>query len=294
MVPANRENPNLFEFLDVEAKSETRYEDEAIASNLYYVSLPYSLAIMAGVENEITKSNMSKQNDWLLSVIPEAKTIYTLNFDRIKAYIPDCEKLKSCDSFYYAHDCKKQCFLIEFKATTKDKLLKLLALDTDDQDAIIKKVTHSKTILNGFQFNREEASDKIVARTHIVVVYDGKNNVASSSQIRSALPRKTRRTDGGKQQRASRQNISKKEIDQPTKRFAEHVQRKLGFCSVTKKEFPGAAFPDENPRFTTFMTATDFSKAVDVLFKDWNWGDYASYFTKDSAVDTSGKTLEPV
>lgn len=293
MVPANRDNPNLFDFLDSEVGYEPRQKDEVIASNLYYVSFPNALAFVAGTTDESKIKEMREQNNWLQSVIPEAQTVAVLNFDRIKEYLPDHQGLKSCDAFFYESDCAKKCFLIEFKATSKEKLLKLLDVDTDNRDAIIKKVTHSKVILQKVCFTQGEADDDVVSRTHIVVVYDGKNTIATPTVTRNLLPRKTKCTDGGRQQRASIQRAtSKKEIDQPTKRFADYVQKKVGFCSVTKKELPGAAFPDDNPRFATFMTATDFAKAVDFLFKTWDWGDYTPYFS--AAVGSTEKTLDPV
>lgn len=296
MDPANKDKLLIFEFLESEAHCTPRQKDDVIASNLYYVSLPHSLGILSGVTDEAQRSEMQKQNNWLQSIIPGAQNVYVLNFDKIKEYVPDCHELKSCDAFFYKSNSEK-CFLIEFKATTKEKLIKMLDLKTDKGDALIKKIAHSKTILERVCFNSEETLEDLVARTHVVIVYDGKNTEASSTAVRSLLPQKKQSANNGKQKQASFQRgSSKKEISQPTKRFADCIQQKYGFCSVTKKEFPGAAYPDDSPRHATFMTALDFSKAVDALFSDWGWGDYLPYFTgmTSDANEAVEKVLEPV
>lgn len=291
MVLINRDNPNLFDFLEAEVGCEPRQKDEIIASNLYYVSLPNSLAIVAGTADELKAKEMNKQNEWLQLAIPDAKTVPVLNFDRIKEYLSECQGLKSCDAFFYESDPAKKCFLIEFKATSKDRLLKLLDIDTDNSDAIIKKVTHSKVVLRKVGFTREKTDDDIVSRTHVVVVYDGKNTTATSMVVRNLLPQKRKCIGKGKQQRATQQSgTSKKEINQPTKRFADYVEKKVGFCAITKKEFPGSAFPDDNPRFATFMTTIDFARAVDALLKTWDWGEYTPYFS--ATVGLTESTLE--
>ncbi len=296
MDPTNKEILRIFDFLEVEAHCLPKQADEVIASNLYYVSFPHSLGIISGVGDEDQIAEMREQNDWLQSVIPEAPNVRVINFDRIKEYILDLQQLKSCDAYFYKSDSGK-CFLIEFKATTKEKLLKMLDLKTDDADALIKKVAHSKTILEKVCFNTTGTPDDLVARTHVVIVYDGKNTEASSLAVRDLLPQKKRCASSGKQSRASFQGkSSRKEIDQPTKRFADYIQQKLGFCSVTKKEFPGSAYPDDSPRYASFMTARDFSKAVYALFVDWDWGDYFPYFNAATTASTENteKVLEPV
>lgn len=296
MDPANKDILRIFDFLEVEAHCLPKQADEVIASNLYYVSFPHSLGIISGVGDEDQIAEMREQNNWLQSVIPEAPNVRVINFDRIKEYILDLQQLKSCDAYFYKSDSGK-CFLIEFKATTKEKLLKMLNLKTDNADALIKKVAHSKTILEKVCFNTAGTPDDLVARTHVVIVYDGKNTEASSLAVRDLLPQKKRCASSGKQSRASFQGkSSRKEIDQPTKRFADYIQQKLGFCSVTKKEFPGSAYPDDNPRYASFMTARDFSKAVYALFVDWDWGDYCPYFNAATTASTENteKVLEPV
>lgn len=296
MDPANKDVLRIFDFLEVEAHCSPIQEDEVIASNLYYVSFPNSLGMISGAPDQSQRDEMHKQNNWLQSVIPEASAVHVINFDRVKGYISDYQQLKSCDAYFYKSDPGK-CFLIEFKATTKEKLLKMLDLKTDSADALIKKVAHSKTILEKVCFNAAGTPDDLVARTHVVIVYDGKNTEASTLAVRDLLPQKKRRTSSGKQMRASfQEKTSRKEIDQPTKRFADYVQQKLGFCSVTKKEFPGSAYPDDSPRYASFMTARDFSKAVYALFVDWDWGDYLPYFTAATAAstETAEKVMEPV
>lgn len=296
MVPASKVSLNLFDCLDSESRHLPQQKDEVIASNLYFVSLPYSLGLLSGVTDENQRKEMCRKNNWLHSVVPEAQDIPVLNVDKIKEYIPEYKMLQSCDAFFYS-PAPGKCFLLEFKAIEKEKLLKMLDLNTDDKDAIIKKVTHSKTILEAVHFNREEIPDDIVPRTHVVIVYDGKNTEASSGRVRDLLPQKKKCVTSGKQRRASFQGrSSRKEIEQPTKRFAEYIRQKLGFCAVTKKELPGFAYPDDNPRCATFMTVQDFAKAVDSLFAAWDWGDYFQYFTYSvpAGIDVAEKTLDPV
>lgn len=292
---SNKDVLRIFDFLEIESHCTPSHEDEVIASNLHYVSFPHSLGIISGVPDKNQRDEMHKQNDWLYSVIPEAPNVHVINFDRIKEYIPDYRQLKSCDAYFYNSDLGK-CFLIEFKATTKDKLLKMLDLKTDNADALIKKVAHSKTILENVCFNVNGTPDSLVSRTHVVIVYDGKNTEASSLVVRDLLPQKKKHESSGKQKRASFQGRpSRKEIDQPTKRFAEYIQQNIGFCSVTKKDFPGSAYPDDSPRYASFMTARDFSKAVCTLFVDWDWGDYFPYFTATATpIETTEKVLDPV
>lgn len=298
MDPANKDRLCIFDCLESEAHSTPRQKDEVIASNLYYVSLPYSLGILSGVTDEDRKKKMCDLNDWLQSIISDAYNVYVLNFDKIKEYISDCRELKSFDAYFYNSNSGK-CFLIEFKATTKEDLIKnkMLDLRTDNADALVRKVAHSKTILERVCFNRDGTPEELVSRTHVVIVYAGKNTEASSTAVHSLLPQKKKCVNTGKQKQASFQKgTSKKEINQPTKRFADYVQQKIGFGAVTKKEFPGSAYPDENPRCASFMTVQDFSKAVTALFSDWDWGDYRPYFTAATA-DPSGtaeKVLEPV
>ena len=111
------------------------------------------------------------------------------------------------------------------------------------------------------------------------------------------MPNKKKCVNNGKQSRASFQGYSStKEIGQPSKRFADYVKQKFGFCSVSKKELPGSAYPDESPRSTSFMTVRDFSKAVSALFSEWDWGEYVPYFSGTIASETdSGKKIpDPV
>ena len=298
MDPAKNEVLSIFDFLDTEARAKPDQEDDIIASNLYYVSLPYSLGILSGVTNQNRKQEMCELNEWLRAIIPDADKVFVLNFDKIKAYIPDYRELKSFDAFFYHIDSGK-CFLIEFKASTKEELLrkKMLDLKTDSADAHIKKVAHSKTILEKVCFNRKGILEDLVARTHIVIVYDGKNTEASSIAVRSLLPQKKKCVNNGKQSRASFQGSSSlKEIGQPTKRFADCVKQKFCFCSVSKKELPGSAYPDESPRSASFMTVRDFSKAVSTLFSEWEWGEYIPYFTGTitSETESDEKIPDPV
>ena len=298
MDPANKDIFCVFDFLDIEARCIPKFEDEVIASNLYYVSLPHSLGIMSGVTDENRRKEMCNLNEWLQSIIPEVSNVHVLNFDRIKKHIIDCQGLKSCDAYFYDSDSGK-CFLIEFKASTKEELIKkkMLDLKTDNDDAIVRKVAHSKTIMEKVCFNREGITEDLVARTHVIVVYNGKNTEASSTSVRNLLPGKKKCVDKGKQSRASFQTGGyKKEVAQATKRFADYVQKNLGYCAATKKEFPGSAYPDESPRGATFMTVGDFSKAVTTLFVDWDWGDYLPYFAGVASVvkKVDEKVLEPV
>lgn len=298
MDPANKDKLLIFDFLELEARCTQRQKDDVIASNLYYVSFPHSLGILSGVTDEAKRSKMQKENNWLQSIIPEAQNIYVLNFDKIKEYIPDCKDLKSCDAYFYKSNAGT-CFLIEFKATTKEELLKkkMLDLNTDNADALIKKVAHSKTLLEKVCFSREKIPEDLIAKTHVVIVYDGKNTEASSIALPSLLPQKKKCVSKGRQNQASSQRrSSRKEISQSTKRFADYVHQKFGFCSVTKKEFPGAAYPDDSARYVTFMTVLDFSKAVNALFSEWDWGEYVPYFTglASPATETVDEVLEPV
>lgn len=69
-------------------------------------------------------------------------------------------------------------------------MVKILDLKTDNADALIKKVAHSKTILENVCFNVNGTPDALVSRTHIIIVYDGKNTEASSLVVRDLLPQK--------------------------------------------------------------------------------------------------------
>ena len=263
---------NILEYISLEDNQEL-LPDEHIFSTLYYVSFSRSLRSLEGISDASLRSKYQAQNNWLKEKIPESEYVHIVNLDKLKDKVEACKDLQSCDGFFFTGEFSQPCFLIEFKKVNLDELLCFLEIRGNNPDQIINKVRHTIELFRNVSFSAENEMENLIRRTHVMVVYDGKNNVASFGSVLRGQPGKTpvMANEKGRQTRASRQVYGKRtEISGPSAHFARKVQE-LNFRGVKKSEVPGLAYPDDETRFASIMSVSDFAKVTRSRFVTWDW-----------------------
>lgn len=273
-------------------ESEFEYADERLISNLYYTSLSYSL------REEKNSEFFKENNKWLFNSENFGGSIPTVNFD-VLPKLCGCEDISSCDAFFYDYSGNRKSLLIEFKncdrAKLQDKFIKLTS-----NDSIIVKIKDSKNlIISQLDFDGQYTGTDLVSNTHIIIVYNGKNNVPLKN-ISLSYNSKVRRSERGKPTRALSMSFTKS-VDEEKDRFGLEI-KKIGFSQCTSSDFPVPGEPDfikskgiGKIRNYTLFSASDFKKLIDTkYFSEWDWGDYATYILRvdNSDVSASPTSLE--
>lgn len=276
---------NVLNEVKAEDKQAFAYLDEKIASNIYYCSLSTALRAIDNY-SVAEREKRNKNNQWLLNETADIKNVPVLSFDNIIRKLNN--GMKSCDAFFYCFTFEEgdRHFLVEFKNDSKSAASKLLK--SSDDDCIYEKVNDSvKAILNELEFGGNQEHADVVAHTHFIYVYSGKNDVPAVSGVSMKLPRKNSvsRDKRGKQNKAAKAD-SHKELDQTYATF-ENKLEKIGLESCSEKILPGKAIPrvrkrgvgaDKVRQFSMF-SSSDFAELINSgYFIEWKWGDYSPYF----------------
>lgn len=261
--------------LKSDCESKFEYADERLISNLYYTSLSHSL------REEKNSENFREKNKWLFDSEDIGKSIPTINFDALPK-LCSCEDMSSCDAFFYDYSGSKKSLLIEFKNCDKDTLQsKYIELNSDD--SIIKKIIASKNlIISKIEFDGKYTGADLVSNTHIIIVYNGKNNMPSKNFSLSHVP-KVKKSEKGKSTRATT-ILFTKSVNEENNRFGLEI-KKIGFSHCISTDFPVPGKPDfakskgiGKTRNYTLFSAFDLKEMIDKgYFNDWDWGDYATY-----------------
>lgn len=272
---------NILDEVVKEKSSEPEYPDEVIVSNLYYVSLSFSLRSLAGMREDERKRKQEK-NGWLENETKKIHDIQTLDFDNITKKLTNGKT--SCDAFFYNFMCgeEEQHFLCELKNVDKKTILNLL--NDEGKDGVYNKVKDSvQMIKTQLLFGGNQENDKIIQHTHFLVIYSGKNNVPSKSPVKMVGKTKVGRDASQKQCKAARISVDSEKKDlEIYDRFGEKII-KLGLQYCCEDVFPGDALPrakkilkgGEKVRAFSIFSANDFAKIIDSdFFASWKWGEY--------------------
>lgn len=278
---------NFQELLKMDTQTNFEYPDEQLISNLYYVSLSYSLRQINSITDISTKNDWITQNNWLSNECENLKNIPIVNFDKLPK-LCNCDNLTSCDGLLYDFNAKKFSLLIEFKNCDRKNLDKYL--DIMSKDSILTKLKDSKNlIVSNLEFQGKFSGELLIKNTHIVVVYNGKNNKpVNNTNLKHILKQQVSHNSKGKQNRAINLNTHTKNKDS---KFSLEV-KKLGYTSCLENDFSVPAKPQAEKlkgvgkiRYFSIFSAQDFKKLVElksqnddcVYLQDWDWGEYCEY-----------------
>ena len=262
------------------------FPDEMVFSNLYHTSFSTQLRAIDGFPDK-EKAKRINANEWIREKSRKACAIRVINFDRVKDILNNGST--SCDAFFYSFypNNNEFHFITEFKNTEtygKQELLRLL--NREDQDGIYRKVKDSiENIRHHLLFGGKQEADEIIQNTHFFVVYNGKNNAATSNKPSVPSREQASKDARGKQNRATRirrPEYSIKEENEIYQQFGLKIED-LSMKPCTEDTFPGSAIPrlrksgrgSEKIRHFTIFSAQDFGELINSgYFDNWNWGQY--------------------
>lgn len=261
------------------------YPDEMVFSNIYHTSFSTQLRAIGGFSDR-EQAKRIIANEWLHEKSRKTCAIRVINFDRVKELLNISST--SCDAFFYDFFQKNDFhFITEFKNTErsgKQELLRLL--NRDDQDGIYRKVKDSVEIIrHNLLFGGTQEADDIIHNMHFFVVYNGKNNAATSAKPIVPSRKEAIRDAHGRQKQATRNRqheYSQKEENEIYQRFGLKIAE-LTMKPCTEATFPGNSIPrvrksergSERIRYFTIFSAQDFGDLIESgYFDTWNWGEY--------------------
>lgn len=270
------------------SNDEYKFDDEKLASNLYLTSFSKS-------QNEITiiretdpkeADRLDKENDWLEGKFGKSKTIPAIKFEKLP-FLCNVMGLQSPDALLLDYRNGHLNFLIEFKNCTR-KTLERRYLDPKQKDYILQKFYDAKKLITKkLSFSNYDNGDCFISKTHIIIVYDGKNDSVSRFPQSKIEKSNVSRDHNGKQNRASRVSFTDKNIENPIEeRFCEEIN-KLRFAKCKKEYFPIPGVPNFKRnkaygkiRDCSFFSAEDFVKLIEEynFFDEFDYGVYQLYF----------------
>ena len=287
---------NVLDQVIQERSTLPEYPDELIFSNVYHASLSTRLRAIGGFSGE-EKNKRQNANEWIHEKSHKACAVRAINFDRVADILNNGST--SCDAFFYnfCHNNNEFHFISEFKNTEnagKQELLRLLK--REDNDGIYRKVKDSvESIRHNLLFGGNQEADDIIRNIHFFVVYNGKNNAATSTKPIVPSKKYASRDVHGKQNRATRSRqheYTPKEENEIHQRFGLKIEE-LGLKPCTEDTFPGNSIPrvrkaergSKKIRYFTTFSAQDFGDLINSgYFDNWKWGPYL-HNTEDGARD---------
>lgn len=277
---------NVLDYVIQERSTPPDYPDEMVFSNLYHTSFSTQLRAIGGY-SVTERAKRTIANEWIHEQSRRSCAVRVINFDRVKDLLNNGSA--SCDALFYNYDLIYEGFhfISEFKNTErtgKQDLLRLL--NRDDQDGIYRKVKDSvENIRHNLLFGGTQEADEIIQNMHFFVVYNGKNNAATSNKPSFPSRKEAPRDASGKQNRAirfGRHEYSQKDENEIYLRFGNKIEE-LKMKPCTEDTFPGDSIPrvrksergTEKIRFFTIFSAQDFGDLIESgYFDNWNWGQY--------------------
>lgn len=271
------------------------YEDEKLASNIYYVSFSTSINEIETINktNPEKAKKLNENNKWLLGTLEKAKTIPAINFDKLPA-LCKIDGLKSPDALLLNYNDDSLNLIIEFKNCSK-RTLEQDYLSPKKDDSIYHKFADAvKLITSKLCIENYEDVKSFIAKTHIVVVYNGKNDSLSKfpqSKIHKVIVSKNSK---GKQNKAVKVNFNVQDYANPMEEEFSKAVNGLGYAKCKKEYFPIPGTP-KYKRIKSEGKARDFSlfSSIDFIslmeefsfFDGFNYGVYKKYFTKSNKID---------
>ena len=262
------------------------YEDEKLASNIYYTSFSTSLRKLAKIYSTNTSlaDELKKENDWLLGKLCKAQVTPVINFDKLPV-LCNVDGLKSPDALLLNYDDQKLNLLIEFKKCPRSTLINKY-INLANPDSIHLKLFDAKRLLTNILSIQNFSNDEIIEKTHIVIVYDGKNDMISYFPHKTIDKTTSTRNIHGKQAKATKLSfLNDTHKNNPEEAFSRIV-RDLGYATCDKYYFPIPGRPDfqnEKPkgrvRHYSLFSSQNFIELIEQynFFENINWGIYRQY-----------------
>jgi hypothetical protein len=278
---------NVLNVVEQEAQALFGYPDEKIVSDIYLVSLSYTLRALDGMD-ETQKKEKEESNKWLEKETLKIHDVPVFDFDNIIRKLSNGKS--SCDAFFY-NFCPNEGemhYLLELKNANKKRVLAML--EDEGKDGIYNKVNDSvQMIKHQLEFGGTEEQNDIILHTHFLLVYAGKNDVPAREPIETLQKTTVLHDTRGKQRRAGRMKFDSEKKESQIYDYFGNKINKLGLAACSEDVFPGEALPRARKmekgrgkqRAFSLLSAHDFAVIVDSdFFSDWKWGSYGTYFKK--------------
>lgn len=284
---ADSETISLEELLE---KDSGEYEDEKLISNIYYTSLRTSIREIETLKkrNPEEAKILSEKNDWLFNETKKSKQISAINFDILPGLL-NISGASSPDALIINYKENEFHYLIEFKDCDKSTLINKY-LSFESSDCILKKFKDArKFILKGMCIN-DISVDDFVSLTHVVVVYNGKNNILSNFSMKKTKKTSPIRNSKGKQTkpcyvdftRDARQNYVEERFGN------EIIELNFALCQENYFPIPGELKsrkmkPVGKVKNYSIFGKNDFAKIIDEynFFDNCDWGTYTKFFCEN-------------
>lgn len=189
----------ILDEIALESAEGSLYPDEQIASDIYQVSLSYSLRALDGMGSDEREEKAGK-NAWLEKMTEKVHDVPVLSFDNITKKLSNGKH--SCDAVFYnfSPDEGEQHYLVELKNANKQTVLSLMK--EKGKDGIYNKISDSvQMIQKQLEFGGKQEHDEIVRHMHFCMVYAGKNDVISRDPVEKLKRTKIIRDKTGKQKK---------------------------------------------------------------------------------------------
>lgn len=283
---ADSETISLEELLE---KDFGEYEDEKLISNIYYTSLRTSIREIETLKktNPEEAKILSEKNDWLFNETNKSKQISAINFDLLPKLL-NISGASSPDALIINYKDNEFSYLIEFKDCDKRTLLNKY-LNLKSADCILKKFKDArKFILKNICIN-DITIDDFVSLTHVIVVYNGKNNLLSPFSMNKTKKSSPTKNSKGKQTESCH-------VDFTHDASQNYIEERLGneiieldfaLCKEDYFPIPGELKsrkmkPVGKVKNYSIFGKNDFAKIIDEynFFDNCDWGTYTKFFCK--------------
>lgn len=283
---SNSETISLEELLE---KDFGEYEDEKLISNIYYTSLRTSLREIEALKEKEPKvaESLIENNDWLFNETSKSKQISAINFDLLPKLL-NISGASSPDALIINYKENEFNYLIEFKDCDKSTLIEKY-LNFKSSDCIFKKFKDARKFILKSMCINDISVDDFVSLTHVVVVYNGKNNLLSHFPMKKTKKSSSIRNSSGKQMKMSNvdfaHNTSQNFVEES---FGDEII-KLNFALCKENYFPipgelksRKMKPAGKVKNYSIFGKNDFAKIIDEynFFDNCDWGTYTKFFCK--------------
>lgn len=286
--PNNRYSLELL--LNKDALTTYEFEDEKLASTIYYTSFSTSLreiAIRKARGDNVEECE--EENQWILGSEKNAMSINAINFDKLPS-LCNADGLRSVDALIMDLDPCKLHFVIEFKRCSKQTMLEKYIVSSSD-DSILQKLKDTRNLICNLLSIEGVEANSFLRSTHVIIVYLGKNNTVSDFQAPILGKGSVQKGANGKQNRASKIRYKQPMNSNPDLEELGVKIEQLGFAKCRKENFPvpgqpkyHSCKPERKIRNYSLFSSSDFIELIEKynFFDSVNWGIYNKFFQKTS------------
>lgn len=272
------------------------YEDEKLASNIYYVSFSTSINEIETINktNPEKARELDENNKWLLGTLERAKIIPAINFDKLPALCKN-DGLKSPDALLLNYNDDSLNLIIEFKNCSK-RTLEQNYLNPKKDDSVHHKFADAvKLITSKLSIENYEDIESFISKTHIVVVYNGKNDTLSNFPQSKIDKITTSKNSKGKQNKAVKVNFSGRDYANPIEEQFSKAVNGFGYAKCKREYFPIPGTPkykrvksEGKVRDFSLFSSIDFVRLMEEFsfFDGFDYGVYEKYFMKSDKKDS--------